>query len=588
VKFNNSYRLFPELTSKRWHPGKHISNVESYLLKFDEKDINKGKFMSFEGADNNNIPSGYTYLGQFIAHDLSFSQNIFFKNLPQEKEGLIKPTPYLDLDSLYGGGPLRSPYFYDQNTNLGFTHFYFDARKHFIGDRLTYIFDLPRKSMGNFIEMALIPDLRNDENVILSQLHLAFQLFHNTIANKLLKQIKDTIIRLDELNIYFFNNPIIKENRTSFIRHENFNNAPESISIYDFNEKVKSDYEKLCKLIRILEPMKTYMGKKVATALKRYPWDGFELLHLNLLKDEVKSSNQNDLERFFQEILKGNKTYSQISSEVSSAVKNYLDQKSSVESKLIRINGYVKKFEGQIYLKTFFEARRIMRWHYHWIILNDYLPKIVGKKIVLKLLKNQKLDDQREPFEKVNNLGNIKKINDVPVEFSIAAFRFGHSMIRDDYKINDSSSSSKLLSIKRTNQRFNDILDWRKLFTRKDGNDKDVNMSMKIDPSISSHMVNDLDVNHSNLGIVTRNLLRSWQFQLPSGQVIAEYLGLTIIRKDILEKEKFLKLIKNYKRLSNQELKDYENKKYKTKKEFLSRLKDSFPHNKGRISRLYR
>jgi hypothetical protein len=40
------------------------------------------------------------------------------------------------------------------------------------------------------------------------------------------------------------------------------------------------------------------MGKKVATALKRYPWDGFELLHLNLLKDEVKSSNQNDLERF--------------------------------------------------------------------------------------------------------------------------------------------------------------------------------------------------------------------------------------------------------------------------------------------------
>jgi hypothetical protein len=247
---------------------------------------------------------------------------------------------------------------------------------------------------------------------------------------------------------------------------------------------------------------------------------------------------------------------------------------------LIRINGYVKKFEGQIYLKTFFEARRIMRWHYHWIILNDYLPKIVGKKIVLKLLKNQKLDDQREPFEKVNNLGNIKKINDVPVEFSIAAFRFGHSMIRDDYKINDSSSSSKLLSIKRTNQRFNDILDWRKLFTRKDGNDKDVNMSMKIDPSISSHMVNDLDVNHSNLGIVTRNLLRSWQFQLPSGQVIAEYLGLTIIRKDILEKEKFLKLIKNYKRLSNQELKDYENKKYKTKKEFLSRLKDSFPHNK--------
>lgn len=117
------------------------------------------------------IPAGYTYFGQFIDHDITFdpASSLMRKNDPELL--LNFRTPKLDLDNVYGRGPDDSPYLYDVN----------DPAKFLIGAVAGFgLRDLPRNGQGR----ALIGDMRNDENAIVSQLHLAFLLAHNTLVDR--------------------------------------------------------------------------------------------------------------------------------------------------------------------------------------------------------------------------------------------------------------------------------------------------------------------------------------------------------------------------------------------------------------------
>ena len=103
---------------------------------------------------NRSIPAGYTYLGQFIDHDLTFdtTSQLGKDNDPAELTNLRSPR--LDLDSLYGSGRRDQPYLYSWPDGV-----------ELLADR-----DLQRNSQGR----ALIGDPRNDEHQIVSQLHLLF------------------------------------------------------------------------------------------------------------------------------------------------------------------------------------------------------------------------------------------------------------------------------------------------------------------------------------------------------------------------------------------------------------------------------
>ena len=68
--------------------------------------------------------------------------------------------------------------------------------------------------------------------------------------------------------------------------------------------------------------------------------------------------------------------------------------------------------------QAFAEAQRLVRWHYQWIILHEYLPLIVGESVVENILKHGR------KYYKWRNAPFI------PVEFSMAAFRLGHSQVR--------------------------------------------------------------------------------------------------------------------------------------------------------------
>jgi hypothetical protein len=72
---------------------------------------------------------------------------------------------------------------------------------------------------------------------------------------------------------------------------------------------------------------------------------------------------------------------------------------------------------------VFVEAQQLVRWHYQWIVKHEFLPHIVGDDLAAVEPSHFEWDQAKGPF--------------MPVEFSVAAFRFGHSMVRDDYKLND-------------------------------------------------------------------------------------------------------------------------------------------------------
>jgi hypothetical protein len=85
---------------------------------------------------------------------------------------------------------------------------------------------------------------------------------------------------------------------------------------------------------------------------------------------------------------------------------------------------------------SFAEAQQLVRWHYQYVVLHDFLPRIVGPELVFSILPhlekhtNIYADRPRLRFYKFRDNAFI------PVEFSVAAYRFGHSMVRPIYRLN--------------------------------------------------------------------------------------------------------------------------------------------------------
>jgi hypothetical protein len=138
------------------------------------------------------VPAGFTYLGQFVDHDLTMDrtdaqlgEDITLDELVQGR------SPALDLDSVYGRGPRdrHDRIFYAADgvaLKVGTT-----SATTFPDERVNVElegFDLPR--VGGLAgtradrRRPLIPDQRNDENLAVAQTHLAFIRFHNRVVEE--------------------------------------------------------------------------------------------------------------------------------------------------------------------------------------------------------------------------------------------------------------------------------------------------------------------------------------------------------------------------------------------------------------------
>lgn len=365
-------RIFPELRPL-------TPSVES-LTELGDAMIVEDTDTQDPAGDNETVPAGYTYLGQFIDHDITF-------DITSLQETLIDPlalrnfrTPMLDLDSLYGAGPNVQPYLYQLEDPelflIGQTTESDTGRQ---GEKLPVMpNDLPRA----LSTLGLIGDPRNDENLIVSQLHLAFLKFHNKVV---------------------------------------------------------------------------------------------------------------------QEIR----------------------------------NGTIKQ-ESPIRKSAFEEARDLVIWHYQWIVIHDFLRRILDNEQLDLVLKDGPsfYKPTGDPF--------------IPLEFSVAAYRLGHSMVRAAYDYNrvftfldtDSKITNGTLELlfeftAKSGRRdtplglnptlpSNWIIDWRRFFEL--NSTVQVGFSRKLDPFLVDPLKNLPNVPSPN-SLPVRNLLRGIKVGLPPGQSVARFMG---------------------------------------------------------------
>ena len=142
--------------------------------------------MTAGGGRSSQIPAGFTYLGQFVDHDLTFDKtNVMLGESVTPAQLLQARSPSLDLDSLYGAGPNdpQSAKFYAADG----VHLKMGTTVAAEGIPAKPGFDLAR-GLGSTVgarRKAIIPDPRNDENLAVAQTHLAFIRFHNRVVDTL-------------------------------------------------------------------------------------------------------------------------------------------------------------------------------------------------------------------------------------------------------------------------------------------------------------------------------------------------------------------------------------------------------------------
>jgi hypothetical protein len=155
---------------------------------------------SLERWENPRIPSGYTYLLQFVAHDLVHSA------IPLSVAGQLgagttnaRRTP-LQLETLFGSGPVGSPFVYaldapndDRRTKLRLGRMRWKDKNVEAGCPFRDIARAPAENVtgidrsiaGHRVALteALVADPRNDDHAIMSQLTALFALLHNNLID---------------------------------------------------------------------------------------------------------------------------------------------------------------------------------------------------------------------------------------------------------------------------------------------------------------------------------------------------------------------------------------------------------------------
>ena len=176
--------------------------------------------------------------------------------------------------------------------------------------------------------------------------------------------------------------------------------------------------------------------------------------------------------------------------------------------------------------ERYIRARQLVRWAYQYVVLNDYLPNVCDPVVVRDVIANG-----------VRYYAPDNDLLFMPLEFSVAAFRFGHSMIRPQYKLN-AATTLTLMQILRVGALLAgapppkiagvDIIAWHN-FAKIPGQGAPQS-ARKIDPLISLDLGtlpvflpgSNIPVGPVFQQLAQRNLLRGFLLSIPTGQALAE------------------------------------------------------------------
>jgi hypothetical protein len=197
----------------------------------------------------------------------------------------------------------------------------------------------------------------------------------------------------------------------------------------------------------------------------------------------------------------------------------------------------VQKFHNRLIEEgaSFNEARRLTQWHYQWVVVNDYLPHVVGQDRVNMFLGKPVTNGFYQPGDP-----------DAPMtstEFSTAIFRYGHSQVRDAYEVNDDSEDAPIKVFDLTGaedlrggQHLNERthIDWIEFFEIDGAPEFEGNLSRNLDTKISESLF-QLPLGAPGLPSAGTNILaqltliRSSRYDIPSGQDIARKMGVPVL-----------------------------------------------------------
>lgn len=207
---------------------------------------------------------------------------------------------------------------------------------------------------------------------------------------------------------------------------------------------------------------------------------------------------------------------------------------------------FLKFHNRRLVGRNFEEAQRDVRYHYQYLVWNDFLQKVCDEEVFKQA--NKYLKKGKMAFDIVDDLGNLC----MPVEFSVAAYRFGHTMVRSLYPVNANYPAIELFDERFGTLGFSGLpeelnVDWRFLLDVEKC--QDYVKSKAIDHLLADELIRMPDpivgrfAPENDRSLAFRNLLRSYVLRLPSGQRVAKMLkdnGYPVNEVDASEIEKHL------------------------------------------------
>jgi len=184
--------------------------------------------------------------------------------------------------------------------------------------------------------------------------------------------------------------------------------------------------------------------------------------------------------------------------------------------------------DGASEADLFDEARRALAWHYQWVIVNDFLPTLVGGALVAELLADGPRFYRPEgtPF--------------IPVEFADAAYRYGHSQIRPTYLIQPGGTPMAvfpdLIGFEPVGER---TVDWGLLFDVPGR--EPAQRAKQIDGTLPGSLINLPQAitgevsDRAYQSLAARDLQRGQGTGLPAGERVASVIGAPVLSEAELE-----------------------------------------------------
>jgi hypothetical protein len=215
---------------------------------------------------------------------------------------------------------------------------------------------------------------------------------------------------------------------------------------------------------------------------------------------------------------------------------------------------------------NFKDAQHTLRFHYQWMLITDFLVRLVNKETLHSVFPHLASGKSIADDPPVMRFYHPKNEAFMPLEFSVAAYRFGHSMVRPGYRLNDGNTLLPIFGQHGKPERPHSLrgfmapaddwaLDWGRFIdidSRLNGvmldddgkidgkaptekqlaeNKQRLQLAYRIDTSIVNplgHLPPDV-ADKIIPSLAKRNLIRGWRLRLPSGQAVARAMGAPVL-----------------------------------------------------------